>query len=227
MVANRPLKWLLLLSFIIWMALYPQRFIALWLTPDQQGRILFDLGYYPQAATAFQNPLWKGLSLYAAEDFETAAELFSQYNNEQGLLAQGNAWAHSRNYLPAMRVYRLLLEQYPDNVAVKNNMQIVQDLIDANQRLSESQAPDGPEIPPGDMGENPGPESSEGDQRETFDLTPKEILTSDQLLQDPALTEMWMRQVQKDPTQFLKIKFFMQLEQRKSVSPDQDKEILP
>ncbi len=57
MVANKHLRWLLLLSLAIWVALYPQRFIALWLTPDQQGRILFDLGYYSKAATAFQSPL--------------------------------------------------------------------------------------------------------------------------------------------------------------------------
>ncbi|ARN75759.1 tetratricopeptide repeat protein [Oceanicoccus sagamiensis] len=227
MVVNKPLRWLLLASLLIWSLLYPQRFLALWLTPDQQGRILFDLGYYTQAATVFQSPLWKGLSLYAAEDFDNAAGLFSQYDDENGLLAQGNAWAHSRNYLPAMRIYRILLEKYPDNTAVKNNMAIVQALIDANQMLSESQVPDGPETPPGDIGDNPGPESSEGDKRETFDLSPQEILTADQLLQDPALTEMWMRQVQKDPTQFLKIKFYMQLEQRKNTAAEAAGEAQP
>ncbi len=211
---KRTLMLISLLSLIIWAGLYPQRFVSLWLTSDQQGRIFFDLGYYQQAAKSFQNPLWKGISFYAAEEFETAATLFSQYSDENGLLAQGNALAHSRNYVDAMIAYNQLLATYPTNTNVTANMVIVQALIDANQRLSESQRAEGDDNIASE--DETGPRSSGGDERVQVDIQPKEQLSADQLLQDPALTEMWMRQVQKDPSRFLRMKFYMQLEQQQA-----------
>lgn len=211
---NRGRKSLLvvaLLSFVLWSALYPQRFLLLWLTPDQQGRLLFELGYYDKAAQRFQNPLWKGFSFYAGEEFSSAATLFSQYPDEKGLLARGNALAHAREYVPALMVYQQLLEQYPENQAAKTNSVIVLARVDENQLMSESQQAEAGEL---FVDDKEGPKSSEGDERVQYDLTPKQQLTADQLLQDPALTEMWMRQVQKDPSRFLEVKFYMQLEQQ-------------
>ena len=211
------LRWIVLLSIIIWGLLYPQRFLQLWLTPDQQGRLLFDFAYYPQAARSFQSPLWKGVSLYAAEEFEAAASLFSQYPDENGLLAQGNALAHSRNYIPAMAIYGQLHQQYPENTAVLTNMAIVQARIDENQLMSESQVAEAGELV---IKDETGPRSSEGDERQMFEDQPREQLSAEQLLQDPELTEMWMRQVQKDPTGFLKVKFYMQLERLEKTGTD-------
>lgn len=199
-----------LLSLGIWAALYPQRFVALWFTADQQGRMLFELGYYSAAAQKFENPLWKGLSLYGSEEFEPAATLFSQYPDENGLLAQGNALAHSRNYIDAMRIYQQLFALNPNSQAATTNISIVQARIDENQLMSESQQAEFGEL---SVNDKKGPRSSEGDERTLFDAAPKEQLSADQLLQDPGLTEMWMRQVQRDPSQFLRIKFYMQLEQ--------------
>ena len=39
-----------------------------------------------------------------------------------------------------------------------------------------------------------------------------EQLTAEDILLDDSINELWMRQVQKDPSQFLRIKFHMQLE---------------
>jgi Ca-activated chloride channel family protein len=51
-------------------------FADLWLTPDQQGRLLLRQKDYREAARRFHDPMWKGLSLYYAEDFMVAAEYF-------------------------------------------------------------------------------------------------------------------------------------------------------
>ena len=64
--------------------------------------------------------------------------------------------------------------------------------------------------------------ASEGDERQMYEAEPKQQLSADQLLQDPALTDMWMRQVQRDPTQFLKVKFYMQLEQQAKGAVDEE-----
>ncbi|MCP4399354.1 MAG: VWA domain-containing protein, partial [bacterium] len=54
------------------------RFVDLWLTADQQGRSYFEKGNYAEAAEGFENPIWKGIAYYAAEDFEAAIEQFSR-----------------------------------------------------------------------------------------------------------------------------------------------------
>lgn len=206
-----------LVAFIIWSCLYPQRFVHLWLTPDQYGQLLFDLGNYSDAANAYDTPYLKAVAYYAAEDFSSAATLFSQYGSEQAMLAHANALAHSRNYLPAMDVYQALKKRYPSNTAVATNMPLIQKLIDENTLMSESQrAEQGDEV----ASPEDGPKSSRGDEREDFSKQDRKQLSADELLQNPELTEMWMRQVQRDPSNFLKVKFFMQLESAGTDSVD-------
>ena len=216
---RKALLWVVGLSFAIWAALFPLRFFSLWLTPDQQGRLLFELGYYTQASQRFQTPLWKGVSLYAAESFEPAAMFFSQYQDRNGQFAKANALAHSRNYVQALAVYDQLLNDMPTDAEVINNRIIVKTLVDANQLMSESQQAEAGEM---FLDSEDGPKSSEGDERQMYEAEPKQQLSADQLLQDPALTDMWMRQVQRDPTQFLKVKFYMQLEQQAKGAVDEE-----
>jgi hypothetical protein len=214
------LAWSLTLSFFLWAALNPIQFIYLWVTPDQYGQILFNLGHYQKASQHFQSPYRQAVALYASEEFTASATLFSQYDNEHGLLATANSLAHSREYVKAVRIYKTLLELYPDNSAAKTNIPLVQAIIDANTQLSESQVAESGDSSSSD---ETGPESSEGDERTVFSLTEEAQLDADQLLQDPALMEMWMRQVQVNPSRFLQIKFLMQLEQQlleQPINPD-------
>lgn len=194
-----------------WFAVHPQAFLDLWLTRDQQGRLWFERGDYDRAAAVFDDPRWRGVSAYAAEDFTTAAQYFGQYQDAASLLARANALAHARDYLPARDAYQDLQSRFPDHPAPDVNLPIVQRLIDDNRRLSESQK--------GEMGDmsaeqEEGPESSEGDER--LALSESETLEAEALLGDPALTEMWLRQVQRDPSEFLANKFYLQFEQRNS-----------
>jgi Ca-activated chloride channel family protein len=188
----------LLASAVLWAALNPQRFVDLWLTPDQQGWLLFQSQRYERAARHFSDPRWRGTALYAAQDFGAAAQYFSQYQDADALLARGNALAHAREYLPARAIYEELARRLPEHPAPAVNLPIVQALIDANRELSESQVAE-----MGDMrsDNDEGPQSSEGDERESF--VERKQLRAEQLLEDPALTQMWLRQVQRDPGEFL------------------------
>ena len=67
-----------LVSVIFWAVVAPQSFFNLWLTPDQQGQLWFQLGKYDRAARAFEDGRWRGVSHYAAQDFAAAAQYFSQ-----------------------------------------------------------------------------------------------------------------------------------------------------
>ncbi|MDP5070324.1 MAG: hypothetical protein NWQ45_05435, partial [Congregibacter sp.] len=146
------------------------------------------------------------MSLYAAQDFAAAAQYFSQYQDAASLLARANALAQSREYLDARDAYEELAERFPDDPAPAVNIPIIQALIDANRELSESQVSEA-----GDMASDndKGPRSSEGDDRLT--LVERQQLSAAQLLEDPSLTDMWLRQVQRNPAEFLSTKFDLQL----------------
>lgn len=210
----RRLRLALVLAALAWIVAAPKAFVNLWLTPDQQARLWFQLGDYERASRTFEDPSWRGFSLYAGQDFATAERYFSQYQDAESLLARANALAHQRDYAAAKQAYEELASRYPDHPAPAVNLPVVEALIEADKRVSDSN-----ESETGDRNSKPGDgsESSEGDeQQRTQEL---EQYSADQLLQDPGLTEMWLRQIQRDPSEFLVTKFYLQLEQNEGDTP--------
>ncbi len=189
-------------------------FADLWLTGDQQGRLLMERGNYLEAARRFNNPLWKGLAYYYAEEFMRAAEYFSRSDSDDALFNEANARSHGRDYVRAVARYDRLLARSPNYPGAAANRQQVQDLIDETNRLSESQQEEagvsGEELEPG------GDDAIPAQGADEIQLKQLEItqLTAEQILQDPATSEMWLRSVQHDPANFLAIKFNMQLRQQ-------------
>lgn len=189
-------------------------FADLWLTGDQQGRLLMQFGRYSDAARRFDNPLWKGMAFYYDEQFMLAADYFARSDSDDALFNEANARAHARDYVRAVERYDRLLQRNPDYPGAAANRAIVQALIDEINRLSESQQE---EAGVGSENKELGSDDSiPADGAEYLDWKQAEIvqLTADQILQDPATSEMWMKGVQQDPSQFLSIKFSMQLQLR-------------
>lgn len=201
-------------ALLLWILSSPYAALGLWLTPDQQGRLLFQLERYNEAARRFDDPRWRAMSLYAAQDFKASAQAFSQFQDAAGLLGRANALAHSREYLAARDAYEELARRFPEHPAPGVNLPLIQSLIDANRQLSESQQSES-----GDMSseQNEGPQSSEGDAR--ISLLPREQLTAE-ALQNPEIKAMWLRQVQRNPAEFLSTKFYLQLE-RAEAAPNE------
>ena len=186
--------------------LKPQQFADLWLTKDQQGKILFNRGYFDEAASTFTNTRWQAFSLYGAEQFDQAATLYSQFIRPEDVLARANALAHGRRYVKARDMYQTILDKDPENSAAQNNLKVVQAIIDDVNRLSESQKPD--EGASKELGDEP--QTGDGAEKQEAREQVVEQLSAEQLLLDPALNDMWLRQVQKDPARFLSKKFNMQ-----------------
>jgi len=189
-----------------------QWFADLWLSGDQQGRLLLQAGEYRAAAARFEQPMWKGLGYYYAEDFMLAAEYFSRSDSDDALFNEANARAHGRDYVRAVNRYDRLLARNPDYPGARQNRQRVQELIDEINRLSESQ-----QAEPGVSGEDKelGTDDAipaEGAEELTWEQAQTVKLTAEQILEDPATGEMWLRSVQQDPSNFLAIKFGMQLQ---------------
>ena len=186
-------------------------FADLWLTPDQQGRLLMQRGNYADAARRFESPQWQALAWYYAEEFMLAAEYFSRTDTDDALFNEANARAHARDYVRAVNRYDQLLASNPDYPGAAANRARVQALIDEINRISESQQQedgvsseekslDGDDAIPAE-----GAEELAWQQAELVQFSAEEIL------QDPATAEMWLRGVQQDPSNFLAIKFSMQL----------------
>jgi|GEM_PF-1686627 len=186
----------------------PQQFVDLWLTRDQQGQVLFYFGHYQQASNTYKDTHWQAYSSYGAEQYKNAATLYGQFTDIDSQLAKANALAHAREYINARNLYQQILAVAPQNSAATTNIAIVQGIIDEVNRLSASQrSEDGEAIK--ELGDEPqtgdGAERQEAPQEQEI-----EQLSAEQLLLDPNLNEMWLRQVQKNPANFLSQKFYMQ-----------------
>lgn len=191
----------------------------LWLTPDQQGWLLMKRTHYAEAANRFEDLRWKALAYYYDEQFMLAAEYFSRSDSDDALFNEANARAHARDYVRARDRYDRLLARNPDYPGAADNRKTVQDIIDEINRISESQQQE--QGVSGEDKELGGDDAipADGADELSFEKAKLLQLTAEDILQDPATSEMWLRGVQQDPSDFLAIKFSMQLRQRE-VTPE-------
>ncbi|MEY8213828.1 MAG: tetratricopeptide repeat protein [Colwellia sp.] len=205
-----------MLSVTVFIYLKPQKFIDLWLTRDQQGQILFNFAHYEKASAIFNDTRWQAYSLYGAEKFEQSATLYNQYSLPDDILSRANALAHDRRYVKARDLYQSILDNDGNNKGALNNIKIVQEIIDEVNLMSESQKTED-----GDSVKELGDEPKTGDGAEKKEARKQKVdqLSAEQLLLDPKLNEMWLRQVQKDPARFLAQKFYMQNERKEKIPP--------
>jgi Ca-activated chloride channel family protein len=180
-------------------------FVDWWLTPDQQGRALFERGEYAQAAQRFEDPLWKGLAYYASEDFISAATWFAQVETPYGLFYLGNAMAHQDRLEEALAAYDEALSLEPEFAEAAFNREWVQGLYDLSQKEYE------------DFGGTGGMLGADDfvfdDRAKNAEQTMTEAEARQQGLTDEQIESIWMRRVQTTPAEFLEIKFSYQLTQ--------------
>jgi len=185
-------------------------FMALWLTPDQQGKYYLGKGDYKTAARKFEDIAWRGIAYYRGENFNAATEMFSRIETAEGYFNLANAWAHGRSYVLAVKTYNKVLKLEPKHAGALKNRNKIQLIIDEINLFSASQKAEEGESSK-ELGDDE-PQTAEGDERKDFIQRKVEKLTAEQVLLDDQLNETWMRQVQKDPSRFLSIKFYMQLQ---------------
>ena len=102
----------------------------------------------------------------------------------------------------------------PDYPGAAANRATVQAIIEETNRLSESQQEEA-----GVSGEDKelgGDDAIPADGADELSFEKAELvqLTAEDILQDPATADMWLRSVQQNPADFLAIKFNMQLQHR-------------
>lgn len=188
------------------------RFADLWMTPDQQGSYYMSKGDYQTAAQRFSDISWRGVAYYRDENFAAAVEMFSRIETADGYFNMGNALAHGRNYVKAVQAYDNALALDPEHAPASKNKAFIQSIIDQINQMSQSQqAEDGVDRSK-ELGEDE-PQTADGVEKKEFGVEEAQQFTAEQILLDEEMNEIWMRQVQKDPARFLRVKFQMQLQQ--------------
>ena len=188
-----------------------REFADLWLTRDQQGRLLLQLGRYTQAAARFNDLMWKGIAYYYNEDFMLAAEYFSRQDSDDALFNEANARAQGRDYVRAVSRYDRLLARTPDYPGATANRSQVRAIIEEIDRLSASQQEEAGASTQDKQLSGDDAIPAQGADEISWQQTEVIQLTAEDILQDAATSDMWLRGVQQDPSRFLAIKFGMQL----------------
>jgi len=101
---------LLLLPFILPDGAHAMSWKDLWQRPDQQGQALMRQGDAAAAAGTFQNPEWKGASLYRAKKYKQAAKSLASVDSADGWYNQGNALARAGDLKAALDAYEHALK---------------------------------------------------------------------------------------------------------------------
>ncbi|MCX5578585.1 tetratricopeptide repeat protein [Kaistia terrae] len=173
---------------------------ALWASPDQRGRYLYEKGKFAEAATSFRDPIWRGAALMRAGDFKTAAQVFGSRDTAEGAYDQGNALVMLGQYDAAVGRFDRALELKPGwNDAT------------ANRKLAQLRA-DRMKAPGGDLGDQ-----EEGADQIVYDKDAKtpegqDTEVDDKPMSDEQVRALWLKRVQTKPADFLRARFAYQLQ---------------
>jgi len=177
-----------------------------WLTPDQQGRLFFQRGDYVEAARRFDDARWKGLSYYAAEQWDAAAHSFVQVESADGLFLLGNAYAQGGKLESALEAYDRALQRTPTDRKLRKNRDRIWQLTRSLQEDTEPES-------------EAKQETDHGDRAISLDKAQLKKPPADQP-QASALAEaqgqsvieerVWLSRLTTDPSEFLKRKLALE-----------------
>lgn len=171
-----------------------RRIVDLFLTPDQQGRWHFDHGDFKAAAARFEDPAWKGLAYYRAGDYGAALGEFARRDSPEAFFEMGNCYARLGEWRRALAAYDNALAGRAAFPQATANRALVAALLAKEKKEDQAQAP------------NEKPDDV------TFDDKGKRGKTGvvDAPLPAEQAAELWMRNLQVSPADFLRQKFLIQ-----------------
>ncbi len=173
----------------------------LWLTHDQQGRYYFERGEFQKAAAKFEDPLWRGLAFARAGDYEDALNAFALSDSAEAWYNQGNVLAYLDKYPDAVQAYQQALARRHPWPEAQKNLALVGSLIPKTENKDKNEEQEiAPNLPP--------------DQVKFDEKGKKGKQTQVQAkLDSKKMAEIWMRNIQTTPADFLRRRFAMQAAQ--------------
>lgn len=183
--------------------------LSLWLTPDQQGRRLFEQGKYEEAATAFEDPMWKGIAYYTAHDWKKAAAQFARVDTPEGLFNLANAHAQAKEIASAIAVYNRALKRRPTFLAARKNRDYFEEVLAGLEQTTDfdelKKADDSPSDP---TKANLRPDQKKGPKDLAAEASQKKAEEEKSL--SSSESDEWMKRVATNPADFLRAKFATQ-----------------
>jgi len=126
---------LLLLVFLLPVAepVYAFGWEDLWLTKDQQAQRELDEGKAMEAGELFEDPVWRAVAKYRADEYGPSAAGFGSQEDIENLYNLGNALARLGEFETAIDAYEQVLEVDPDMEDALYNRDLLKDLLEQNQ----------------------------------------------------------------------------------------------
>ena len=174
-------------------------FTALWLTPDQQGRLAYEHKQFSTAAELFEDPVWRGRAAYAAGRYTDAAAAFARIPTAEGFYNRGNALMKAREYRQAILSYEQAVAEAPDWPEAAENLRLARHVLEYIERAREQS--------------DTGDESELGADDVQFDNTTergKEIVITQESTIEAESAEKWMRSVDTETRDFLRFRFALE-----------------
>ena len=169
------------------------------LTPDQQGRRLYEAHRYREAAAAFADPEWRAMALIRAGDYQQAADLLAPIETPRAQYDRGVALVRGRDYAGGKAAFEAALALEPTEAGVaadaKANLDVTNRIIayltEMRQAEDQDQGTEPPDATTDDL---------TGDKGATIRITAGAGLSEE-------AADQWMRQVETRPADFLKSRF--------------------
>ncbi|CAH7279106.1 TPR domain protein in aerotolerance operon [Vibrio chagasii] len=234
--ASYPLVWMVLVPYLLWFRkgwlvqwcvvaslfysatyspnLYAAEFslVDVWLTRDQQGALYFQDQEYHQAAQVFKNEYWKASAYYQAGEYELAQQFYMRSDTLQGRLGAAASLTNQKEFVAARSLYRDILDLYPNNKEALHNLKIVEDVIAYIDSFTKEQSKSNERQVSKENGDKPQRSDGVKQQVEQAQVI-QEVLSAEQILNDPGANEKWMKRVQSDLSSFISTKFALQYQQ--------------
>ncbi|MES9901426.1 MAG: VWA domain-containing protein [Sedimenticola sp.] len=138
--------WLGLIFISVMLPLPPAHALGwdeLWSRADQQAAAALAAGDAAAAADLFQQPEWRGVARYQAGDYPGAAEALASAKSGDALYNRGNALARSGALEQALESYDAALKQQPGNKDALFNKQLVEQLLQQQQKKPQGEGEGG------------------------------------------------------------------------------------
>jgi Ca-activated chloride channel homolog len=109
-----------------------------WQRPDQQAASALQQGKAAKAQQLAQDPAWRGVAAYRANDYDAAVHALEQAKGADAAYNLGNAFAKLGRYQEAIKAYDRALQQDPANDDARANRKAVEDAMRKQQQQDSS-----------------------------------------------------------------------------------------
>ena len=171
----------------------------LFLTADQQGRILYEDRQYSEAGEAFTDPAWKGTAQYRAGQYAAAAETYVRLGNAEGFYNRGNAYMRAFEYRKAITSYEQAVADAPEWQEARENLELARYTLEYIERAREQS----------DTGEQGGIGADDVVYDNTSTGGAETEVTRESAVEAQS-AEKWMRSVDTETADFLRSRFLLE-----------------